>query len=97
MELDNVSHKLELVGNSHIIDYLLKSIRKGVKAGAYIFEGPDNLGKTTLAIRFAQALLCQKGESAGACGACLSCRKFSTKPDNAESVLREMVFCLNIY
>ncbi len=92
MKLDNVNHNLELVGNSHIIDYLLKSIRKGVKAGAYIFEGADNLGKTTLAIRFAQALLCrdQDKESADACGACPSCRKFSIKPDNAEKVSEEM-------
>jgi DNA polymerase-3 subunit delta' len=90
MKLDKVSYNLELVGNSHIVDYLLKSLRKGVKAGSYIFNGPDNLGKTTLAIRFAQALLCQDKESVLACGACPSCQQFLTKPDNAENVLREM-------
>lgn len=89
MKLDKVNHNLELVGNSHIVDYLLKSLRQGVKAGAYIFSGPDNLGKTTLAIRFAQALLCQKGESALACGACSSCQKFSVKIISVENEPRE--------
>ena len=44
---------------------------------AYLFLGPEHIGKTTLARAFAQALTCEnpEGETGlGACGRCRSCR-----------------------
>ena len=66
-----------LVGNGHIADFLLKCLKKGDVSGPYIFCGPDNLGKTAVALFFAQVLLCQSGKSELPCGECYSCKKFS--------------------
>lgn len=44
---------------------------------AYMFLGPEHIGKTTLARAFAQALTCENPDSEtglGACGHCRSCR-----------------------
>lgn len=67
-----------LVGNSHIIEYLSKSIANNKVAGAYIFCGPDNLGKTTVANYFAKSLVCQnniKGYGFLPCGKCQVCQQ----------------------
>lgn len=76
------SHDLKinwpLVGNSHITEFLGKSIARDNVNSAYIFNGPDNLGKTTLANHFAQILLCEnrKKNAEIPCGLCTSCRSF---------------------
>jgi len=66
------------VGNEHIAQYLEKRAARGQAGGAYIFNGPDNLGKTTAAVHFVQVLLCQNRGSGGhtACGTCEVCRRF---------------------
>ena len=49
-------------------------------AHAYLFAGPDGVGKTTLAVSFAQALCCQDGtrpDPGLPCGTCLACRKIA--------------------
>ncbi|MCK4554191.1 hypothetical protein KAU19_04475, partial [Candidatus Parcubacteria bacterium] len=61
-----------------IIEYLSKSIAKNNVAGAYIFCGPDNLGKTTVANYFAKSLVCQnniKGSGLLPCGKCQVCEQ----------------------
>jgi DNA polymerase-3 subunit delta' len=68
-----------LVGNSHISDFLEKCLVNKSISGTYIFTGPDNLGKTTLAKNFAKILLCrERGQEAVLlpCGKCDSCRQF---------------------
>lgn len=54
----------------------LGSALEGVPGHAYVFAGPDGIGKTLVAREFAKALLCQAPSSDGACGACTSCRHF---------------------
>lgn len=86
-----------LVGNSHIIDFLSKSIINNKIASAYIFFGPEDLGKTTVANYFAKSLLCQnktksrKGEIILPCGKCVSCQAFNRGGTN-NSVLEEGEF-----
>lgn len=80
--------KWPLLGNKHIIDFLDKSIANNSLVSAYIFNGPDNLGKTTIADFFAKILLCQKRKIPLApfakggvnlpCGECPSCKSFHT-------------------
>lgn len=79
MEKSNFTYDWPLVGNQQITEFLEKSIWNNSISGTYIFNGPDNLGKTTLAKSFAQALLCiSKKTNTGRlpCGQCLPCRQF---------------------
>jgi len=68
------------VGNEHIIDFLSKSIINNQVASAYIFSGPDNLGKTRIAKYFAKSLLCDNLNASNSelpCAECPSCRQFN--------------------
>ncbi len=61
-----------VIGHKWAVELLDRSIRTGKVSHAYLLAGPSQIGKTTLAKAFAQALLCQ-GENAP-CGACRACR-----------------------
>jgi DNA polymerase-3 subunit delta' len=66
-----------VVGNERAQALLERALASDQARHAYLFTGPEGVGKTTLALAFAQALLCQRrapGEGA-ACGECASCRK----------------------
>lgn len=82
MKSDRIQFNWQLVGNSHIADFLEKKIINDNLAGTYIFSGPDNLGKTTLASRFAQIILCQGKTDKSPCEKCSSCRSFSRRENN---------------
>ncbi|MDO8592421.1 MAG: hypothetical protein Q7R92_01440 [bacterium] len=63
-----------IVGNSHIFDFLEKSLANKKVAGSYIFTGPANIGKTTAAYFFARSLVCEaEGAPALPCGQCPAC------------------------
>jgi len=75
----------------------LGSALSGVPGHAYVFSGPDGIGKTLLAREFAKALLCQSSSAEGACGQCSSCRNFENgvhpdfrllNLDNKEKVIK---------
>ncbi|NTU98399.1 AAA family ATPase [Candidatus Falkowbacteria bacterium] len=79
-----------LLGNEHILNYLRKSLTTGEVSGSYVFVGPDDLGKTTVASHFAYSLLCQnRGKSSVLpCGQCPSCRQHRLgRVDEAEDSL----------
>ncbi len=71
----------QVVGHEWAVELLRRSLANGRVAHAYLLTGPPQIGKTTLALNFAQALNCQNSE--GPCGECLSCRKIAhgTHPD----------------
>ena len=62
-----------LQGQDAAVDSLRRDLGAGRVAGAYIFYGPEGVGKATAARLFAQALQCE-GEAAP-CGACPACEK----------------------
>src|SRR5579863_2369946 len=69
-----------IVGHEHAISTLRRAIISERVRHAYLFTGPEHIGKTLLALRFAQTLLCTGGPDPGVtpqnpCGVCLSCRK----------------------
>ena len=73
-------HDWNIVGH----EYAIKTLRRVLLAQrvrhAYLFTGPEHIGKALLARRFAQTLLCTGGEDAhnapqNPCNTCLSCRK----------------------
>ncbi len=72
--------KWPLVANTQISEYLKKSIINNKVGGAYIFSGPDNLGKTTIAKFFAKILFCREPKRTKdtllPCGFCSSCQRF---------------------
>ncbi|MCD4814575.1 DNA polymerase III subunit delta' [bacterium] len=73
----------QIRGQSHAVDYLKRSLVNRRIAHAYLFSGPEGVGKKTTAIALAQALNCQTPENNDACGDCLACRKIAvnTHPD----------------
>jgi len=63
-------------GNSWLVNYFKKIIREDKLKHAYLFSGPDGIGRSTFVRRFAQALLCQQpGSDGDPCGQCISCAK----------------------
>jgi len=55
-EQQETVYKWPTVGNEKAIDFLTKSLKSGQLAQAYIFIGPENLGKSTIALAFARNL-----------------------------------------
>jgi DNA polymerase-3 subunit delta' len=72
----------------HAQDWAVELLRGHVSGDklrhAYLFTGPEGVGRQTLAIRFAQALNCTNPPERGDfCGACRDCRQLAslTHPD----------------
>lgn len=59
-----------IVGHTWAVEHLQRSIAVERVAHAYLFAGPTGIGKATLALRFAQALICERGTG----DPCLECR-----------------------
>jgi DNA polymerase-3 subunit delta' len=65
-----------IYGHHKQIGMLQKALAQKRVGQAYIFSGPDAVGKKTLALEFAQVLNCKKvDEFHDACGQCSSCLK----------------------
>ncbi|MBI5426953.1 MAG: DNA polymerase III subunit delta' [Nitrospinae bacterium] len=60
-----------------------KALLNGSVAHAYLFYGPESIGKKLAAVEFAKALNCQVSGPADGCDECPSCRKIEqgTHPD----------------
>jgi DNA polymerase III subunit delta' len=64
-----------IVGHEQAVAMLANSVTQGRVAHAYLFAGSRQVGKTTLARTFAQALNCSSVDRP--CGQCLSCSKIA--------------------
>jgi DNA polymerase-3 subunit delta' len=71
---------LSILGQSRVVEILSAAARAGKVHHAYLFEGPEGLGKATTARALAMQLNC---ESRRGCGECDPCRKIEsgTHPD----------------
>ena len=67
----------EVIGHQQARMQLARAVATGQVSHAYLFAGPDAIGKTTLALAFAQLLECEHPDlvSGEPCGVCASCRK----------------------
>lgn len=78
------------MGNDHVVSFLSRTLATDQVSGSYIFVGPDDLGKTTVASYFAYSLLCQNRGKGGPlpCGTCPSCRqhKLGLSPGEEDSL-----------
>ena len=67
-------------------DIAVSTLKRALTGGrvhhAYLFDGPDGVGKEMTAFGLAQALLCEKREAlaADACGACSACTRALMRP-----------------
>jgi DNA polymerase-3 subunit delta' len=61
-----------IIGHERQKTILRRSLQNRRIAHAYLFEGPDGVGKRLVALALARALLCQDGSG---CGDCAPCRK----------------------
>ncbi len=65
----------EIAGHAANIATIKKVLASGRVAHAYLFSGPEGVGKKKVATAFIEALFCGKTEG---CGDCLSCRKIAS-------------------
>lgn len=64
-----------MIGHQWAVDLLAQHIRRQRLRHAYLFTGPQGVGRRTLALRFAQAINCPQPRSpARPCGVCRSCQ-----------------------
>jgi DNA polymerase III subunit delta' len=64
------------IGNERLVQWLEHAITSEQLRHAYLFTGPQKIGKRTLALTFAQAIQCEQRQPNGdACGNCVACRK----------------------
>jgi len=63
----------QITGHETVVELLDNSLRNDRLSHAYLFVGPAQVGKMTLAINLAQALNCESGDRP--CGACASCKR----------------------
>jgi len=65
-----------LVGNAWAVDLLRRQLERGTTHHAYLFTGPEGVGRARLALAFAQTILCEAPPRPGEwCGACRACRQ----------------------
>ena len=82
----------EIIGHQKAVTELTGSILTRRVAHAYLLAGPPGVGKETVALAFARALLCPESRGGDSCGTCTSCRRVDedvhpdlavTRPDGA--------------
>ena len=64
----------DVIGQHHAKGILQRALDNNRVPHAYLFSGPDGVGKEAMALEFAKALLCSAGED-GSCGECANCRR----------------------
>jgi len=65
-----------LIGQERAQKLLCRSIANNRVAHAYLFRGPEGVGKKRTALTFAAFINCQSPDGNDVCGRCRSCRKF---------------------
>ena len=65
-----------LLGQNKAHALLGRAVESGRLAHAYLFAGPDGVGKTTMALELAAVLLCRAPVASQPCGACPGCVQF---------------------
>jgi len=66
-----------IVGQERVKTLLKRIVKSGQIAHAYLFYGPEGIGKDALALEFARTLICRTGGSES-CGICQNCRRMDS-------------------
>lgn len=68
----------DLLGHEWAVELLREHVARSEVRHAYLFTGPQGVGRRTLALRLAQALNCQQPVAPGvACGQCRTCQQIA--------------------
>lgn len=68
-----------IIGHTRNLAYLSRVLERGTLAHAYLFQGPEGVGKRSVALAVAKALLCERQRpELDSCGLCGSCRHVET-------------------
>lgn len=67
----------QIIGQETIKTILLQTIEQKRIAHAYLFAGPDGVGKEAMAIEFAKAIFCEASQNRP-CNACSACRRIGS-------------------
>lgn len=87
----------DIKGQDRAIEYLENSMANNRIAHAYLFSGPEGVGKKLAALNFAKALNCIEKPGARPCDLCRSCKKIDAfnhpdvsllKPEKEGSVIK---------
>jgi len=62
----------QILGHDRQKEILRRAVKSGRLAHAYLFEGPEGVGKKLMALALVRAVFCETGEG---CGSCIACRK----------------------
>jgi DNA polymerase-3 subunit delta' len=78
----------EIIGHNEQLEQIIRAYKKDRLAHAYLFYGPDGIGKKTAAMALTKYIFCENttlggNESEDSCSYCASCRKIeaSNHPD----------------
>ena len=73
----------DVVGHERAVERLQRAADDERVAGAFLFLGPEGVGKRTLAQAFIARLLCSAPAAGEACGTCAQCTRIAagTHPD----------------
>lgn len=66
---------MKIIGHQQITEYLSRVAKTNNPSHAYLFSGPEHVGKATVAKWFAKTLLCEEEASCGTCRACVEIEK----------------------
>ena len=69
----------QILGQDWAISLLKKNLMEGRLSQAYLFYGPQGIGKKQAGYAMAQVLLCPQRLQGSSCGHCPSCQKFSNQ------------------
>jgi DNA polymerase III subunit delta' len=83
MVMSSKKHVWQTIGHEKQKYFLEALLKKNQFSHAYLFLGPDHVGKTALALDFAKILVCQ-GDAQKPCGECFACKlPVGSNPDIA--------------
>ncbi len=68
----------EIRGHSRVLQLLIRVMGTDRLAHAYLFSGPEGIGKATVAGEMAASLLCTEKSSLDPCGYCPGCRQYAS-------------------
>jgi len=78
-----------ILGHDRVKGLLSGALREGRLPPALLLSGPRGVGKQTLAVAAARALVCE-GEPGDACGRCSSCQRAQRTYDSLDEVRRKI-------